>query len=128
MTEQQFRTEATENVKQVINYISAHEYDKLLSVTTLHSSWCDGESQEEGLAAFVEWLEGQLEMWAEDYEKEFVIDAFEEEQLDIMHFEGNRGFANYEPQSFGEPLDFWFEIEFAIDEQDKITSEINVNI
>lgn len=129
MTEQQFKIEATENVKQIINYISKNEYENLLNITSIHESWCDeGEGQADGLANFVEWLEGQLELWKEDYEKEFVIDAFEEEQLDIMHFEGQRGFANYEPQSFGEPLEFWFEIEFMMDENDKLTSQFHVNV
>lgn len=128
MTEQQFKIKATQNVKQIINYISNKEYSDLLTVTTIHSSWYDeGETPTDGIKSFKEWLEEQLEMWSEDEGIEFVIDDFDEEQLDIMHFEGSRGFATYTPQSNGEEIDFWLEIDFSIDENDNITSVFNIN-
>lgn len=129
MTEQQFEIKAIENVKQIINYIVNEEYSKLHRITNINSSWYqDGETQIDGMERFGEWLKGQLEMWSEDEEKEFVIDTFNEKNLEIDEFEGDYVFATFNPTSNGEVLDFWFEIQLRIDENDVLTSEFNVNI
>lgn len=43
MTKQQFHEEAIENVRQIVNYITDHEYEKIQTVTTIdlsvHSSF-----------------------------------------------------------------------------------------
>ena len=129
MIKQQFKIKATENVKQIINYIANEEYSKLHTITNINSSWCeDGETQTEGIERFGTWLKEQLEMWSEDEEKEFVIDSFKEEYLEIDDFEGNRVFATFRPRSKDEELDLWFEIEFTIDKNGNLISVFNVNI
>ena len=129
MIEQQFEIKAIENVKQIINYIVNEEYSKLHIITNINNSWCkDGETQIQGMERFGEWLKGQLEIWSEEEEKEFVIDTFNEKYLEIDEFEGDHAFVTFNPTSNGEVLDFWFEIKFTIDETDELTSEFNINI
>lgn len=129
MTETQFREKAIKNVKQLIDCIAGHAYEKLHTIAAISPSWCGGgKTQEEAMAEFAEWLDGQLEMWAEDEGKEFVIDPFEEQHFDIQHFGESRASATYDPQSHGEPLDFWFELDFTIDGAGRITMEFDINI
>jgi len=129
MTKQQFEIIAAENVQKIINYISQEDYDKLSLVTSIDSSWCNnGETQTEGIKKFGEWLKGQLQMWSEDYGKDFVIDPFDKKNLNLDDLEDNRSFSEYSPTSHGEELDFWFEIKFTVDDNGKVTSEFNVNV
>ncbi len=129
MTEAQFGERAIKDVKRLIDCIAGHEYEKLHTIADINPSWCgEGKTQAEGIAEFTEWLDGQLAMWTEDYETEFVVDPFEEQHFDLLHFEGSRAAAVYHPQSHGDPLDFWFELYFTIDGNDTITMEFEINI
>ncbi len=128
MTKQQFEIIAEENVQKIINYISQEDYDKLSLVTSIDSSWCNnGETQAEGIKTFGKWLKEQLQMWSEDYGKEFVVDPFDKKNLNLDDLEDNRSFSEYLPTSHGEKLDFWFEIKFTADDSEKLLSEFNVN-
>lgn len=129
MTEAQFREKAINNVKQLIDCIAAHEYEKLHTIATISSSWCSKDkTQEDGIAEFTEWLDEQLKLWAEYEGKEFVVDPFEEQHFEILHFEEHCVSAAYNPQSHGEPLDFWFELDFGIEDDGSISLEFEINI
>ena len=118
-------------VEEIINCIAQSEYDKLASITKIESSWCDeNKSQESGIKAFEEWITEQLALWSEDEGKEFVVDKFDENclDLDIEEVKNERIFVTYSPTSYGEELDFWFEIKMYLDEENTLISEFNVNI
>ncbi len=129
MTEQEFKTKATELVKVIINNIADKKYDELAAVAQIHSSWVEsGQTQEQAFLEFGKWLDEQLAMWAEEEEKEFVIDRFDEACLgDIELEEDNTSFTTYNPTNSGEELDFWFEIDFKVEENGPITASFNVN-
>lgn len=129
MTEQEFKLKATELVKVIINNIADKKYADLAAVAQIHSSWVEsGQTQEQACLEFGKWLDEQLAMWAEDEEKEFVIDRFDEACLgDIELEEDNTSFTTYNPTNFGEELDLWFEISFKVEENERITATFNVN-
>lgn len=129
MTEQEFITRATELVKQIVDAIADKEYAKLASFSQIDSSWIKpGQTQEEAFLAFGEWLDGQLAMWEEDEEREFVVDHFNKSCLDDIELEGNSSFVTYNPTNSGEELDFWFEISLEIGNNDQMVATLNVNI
>ena len=80
---------------------------------------------------FGKWLVEQLAMWEEDEGKKFVVDHFERSCMENIHEErletDKRDIVSYNPTSFGEQLDFWFEIEFFI-ENGQIKAVFDVNI
>jgi len=129
MTEQGFKIKATELVKVIINNIADKKYAELAAVAQIHSSWVEaGQTQEQAFLEFGKWLDEQLAMWAEDEEKEFVIDRFDEACLgDIELEEDNTSFTTYNPTNSGEELDLWFEISFKVEENERITATFNVN-
>lgn len=129
MTEQEFKTKATELVKSIVNNIADKKYDELAAVAQIHSSWVEsGQTQEQAFLEFGKWLDEQLAMWAEDEEKEFVVDRFDEACLDDIELEeDNTSFTTYNPTNSGEELDFWFEIDFKVEENGQITATFNVN-
>ena len=73
----------------------------------------------------------QLAMWEEYEGKKFVVDHFEKSCMENIHeerLEIDKGdMVSYNPTSFGEQLDFWFEIEFFI-ENGQIKAVFDVNI
>ena len=78
------------------------------TVTSLDDSWLDEDkSLEDCYIKSREWLDGQLELWAEDEEKEFVIDNFVIDAIDELEVDENEVFVTYNPTSHGEKLDFW---------------------
>ena len=129
MTEQEFKSKATELVKVIVNNIADKKYDELAAVAQIHSSWVEsGQTQEQAFLEFGKWLDEQLAMWAEDEEREFVVDRFDEACLgDIDLEEDNTSFTTYNPTNSGEELDFWFEIDFKVEENGPITATFNVN-
>ncbi len=129
MTQDNFEVLAVEKVKAIVDCISAKKYDELSAITLIEDSWCgDGGQQEDAVKNFAEWLEGQLDLWAEDEGKEFVVDPFKRENLELDDLNEGFSFLTYSPTSFGEQLDFWLEIEFHLDDDDNLTSMLNVNI
>lgn len=119
MTEQKFKAKAAELIKLMVDTIADKEYKKLVSSIPPKPSWSsfiDAESTPENdCLGFGEWLDGQLAMWEKDEDKKFVVDHFNESCLDEIELEDdNTSFVNYRPTSFGEELDFWFEIEFEV--------------
>ena len=129
MTEQEFAAKAAETVKQIVDAIAGKEYERIASFAQIDSSWMKpGQTQEEAFQAFGEWLDGQLAMWAEDEEREFVVDHFDESCLDDIELEEDKSFVTYNPTNSGEELDFWFEIEFNMDKNEQISATFNVNI
>lgn len=130
MTEQKFREEAIENVRQVVNCIADHEYEKLQTVTTIdlsvHSSF---KTQSEAIKEITTWLEEQLQIWSEYENKELVIDHFDEKyfHFKIHPFEGNSAFGYINPHSHDEELELVFEFNFVVDD-DHVTSRFSINI
>lgn len=132
MTEQEFQSKATELIQLMVDTIADKEYAKLVSSIppkTSWSSWNDAEpTPENACIGFGQWLDGQLAMWEEDEDKKFVVDHFNDSCLeDIELEEDNTSFVTYNPTSFGEELDFWFEIDFKL-ENEQITAVFDVNI
>ncbi|MBD5128843.1 MAG: hypothetical protein HDT43_02800 [Ruminococcaceae bacterium] len=129
MTEQEFEVNAEEIVKSIVNKISEKKYAELALVTRIDSSWVkSGQTQEQAFSAFGEWLDEQLAIWEEDEERKFVVDKFDISCLDDIELEeDNTSFTTYNPTSFGEELDIWFEIKFCVDKNEQITATFNVN-
>lgn len=134
MTNKEVKKLAIEKVKAIINLLAAKDYKGLAKVTNISSSWIDeGKTSEDGCIEFGEWLDEQLDMWAEDEGKKFVIDTFEEDGIiyfsddldeDDKLFEDNIFRANYRATSHGEELDFWFEINIDV-EKEESTFDVN---
>lgn len=129
MTQEQFHAEITRRVKEIINDISREEYDKILTVALIDPSWCEGQgTQEDGIKELSEWLRGQLALWAEEDGKDYVVDPFNEENMDIDQTEDVYAFTTYTATSHGEMLDIWFEFECTYDENGQVKIVFNVNI
>ncbi|MBR2403387.1 MAG: hypothetical protein IKB01_11605 [Lachnospiraceae bacterium] len=114
-------------IENVVNCLAEKNYEILGSLIEIDESWSD-EGADNAAECFAEWLEGQLEMWIEDYEKEIIIDFYDEKQVDPYAFSNGKAYYEYRPTSNGEPLDFWFEIEFSEDEEGNLSAVFNVNI
>ena len=132
MTEQEFMAKATELIKLMVNTIADKEYTKLVSSIPPKPSWssfCDAEpTPENDCLGFGQWLDEQLAIWEEYEDKKFVVDHFDESCLDEIELEDDgTSFVTYNPTSFGERLDFWFEIDFTV-KGDQITAIFDVNI
>lgn len=132
MTEQKFKAKAMELIKLMVDTIADKEYTKLVSIIPPKPSWAsynDAEpTPENDCLGFSEWLDGQLAMWEEDEDKKFVVDHFNESCLDEIELEDdNTSFVSYHPTSFGEELDFWFEIDFEVKDE-QIIAMFDVNM
>ena len=132
MTEQEFKAKATELIKLMVDTIADKDYTKLISSIPPKPSWAsfnDAEpTPENDCLGFGEWLDGQLAMWEEYEDKKFVVDHFDESCLEEIELENdNTSFVTYNPTSFGEQLDFWFEIDFEV-KDGQITAIFDVNI
>lgn len=135
MVESGFKTKAQELIKLMVDTIADKEYAKLVSGIPPKLSWAsyiDAEQTvENACLGFGKWLVEQLAMWEEDEGKKFVVDHFERSCMENIHEErleiDKRDIVSYKPTSFGEQLDFWFEIEFFI-ENGQIKAVFDVNI
>ena len=68
-----------------------------------------------------------MALWSEDYEKEFVVDAFDESKLTLDDLENGHSISEYSPTSHGEELDFWFELNMCTDDADDLILTFNIN-
>ena len=138
MVEPGFKTKAQELIQLMVDTIADKEYAKLVFSIPPKLSWAsyiDAEpTSENACLGFGKWLVEQLAMWEEDEDKKFVVDHFEKsciediDDIDEARLEtDNRDVVCYNPTSFGEQLDFWFEIEFFI-ENGQIKAVFDVNI
>ncbi len=134
MTEQEFTIKATEIIKQMINTIADKDYKKLASFMRIDPSWIhEGQTMEEAFEKLGEWIDGQLEMWEEYEGRKFVIDHFNESNIDELDFSSlekqNFTMSSYQPANQGENIDeFWFEIAFRIENNGELVSELNINV
>ena len=134
MTVQEYKEKMTEIVKQFVNAVADKEYAKLSSIMKTESFCNHGETQEEGFLYFGNWLDEQLECWEEDYGHPFVVDHFQEKSLDLNEGEifksGDEYLASatYSPTSNGEQLDFWFEFDIKIKEDNTLSVVFDLNI
>ena len=113
-----------------MNNIADKKYAELASIAKIDDSWIDeGQTQEQAFMSFGKWLDEQLAMWAEDEEREFVVDHFDASRLDdeIEVEDDDRAFASYSPTNSGEQLDLWFEFDFEIGDDEKVAAKFNVN-
>ncbi len=132
-----YQTKAQELIKLMVDAIADKEYAKLVSSIPPKLSWAsyiDAEpTLENACLGFGQWLDEQLAMWEEDEDKKFVVDHFKKscicmEDINESRLKtNNRDMVSYRPTSFGEQLDFWFEIEFFL-ESGQITAVFDVNI
>lgn len=128
-----FQTE--ELIQLMVDTIANKEYAKLVSSIPPKLSWAsyiDAEpTAENACLGFGTWLGEQLAMWEEDEDKTFVVDPFKKSCMEDIHEarleKERRDMVCYNPTSFGEPLDFWFEIELFI-EDERLKAEFDVNI
>ena len=138
MVESGFKTKAQELIKLMVDTIADKEYAKLVSSIPPKLSWAsfiDAEpTAENACLGFRKWLVEQLAMWEEEEDKKFVVDHFQKscmeniDDADEARLEtDNRDMVCYTPTSFGEQLDFWFEIEF-FKENGQIKAVFDVNI
>ena len=138
MVESGFKTKAQELIKLMVDTIADKEYEKLVSNIPPKLSWAafiDAEpTSENACLGFGKWLVEQLAMWEEYEDKEFVVDHFQKscmediDDTDEARLEtDNSDVVCYRPKSFGEELDFWFEIEFFT-EDGQIKAVFDVNI
>ena len=135
MAQLEFKSKAQELIALMVDTIADKEYAKLVSSIPPKLSWVsyiDAEQTlENACLGFGKWLVEQLAMWEEDEGKKFVVDHFEKSCMENIHEErfetDKRVIVSYSPTSFGEQLDFWFEIEFFI-ENGQIKAVFDVNI
>ena len=135
MTGSGFEAKAQELIQSMVDTIADSGYEKLVSSIPPKLSWAsyiDAEpTVENACLGFGKWLVEQLAMWEEDENKKFAVDHFQKsciEDIDETRLETNkRVIVCYNPTSFGEQLDFWFEIEFSI-EDGQIKAVFDVNI
>ena len=133
MTQQEFNEKATELIKEMVNAIADKDFSRLAASIPPKLSWAHQidaeETAENACIGFGKWLEEQLALWEEDYEKKFVVDPFDSGRLDNIDEldEEGQSFNTYNPTSFGEQLDFWFEIEFQV-ENKQIIAVFDINI
>ena len=135
MAKAEFESKAEVLIKLMVDTIADKEYAKLASSIPPKLSWAsyiDAEQTlENACLGFGKWLVEQLAMWEEDEGKKFVVDHFEKSCMENIHEErfetDKRVIVSYSPTSFGEQLDFWFEIEFFI-ENGQIKAVFDVNI
>lgn len=138
MAESTLKAKAEELVKLMVDTIADKDYTKLVASIPPKLSWAsfiDAEpTLENACLGFGKWLVEQLAMWEEDYDKKFVVDHFnkscmeEIDESDESRLETNNlTVICYNPASFGEPLDFWFEIEFFM-ENGQIKAVFDVNV
>ena len=133
MTQQEFNAKATELIKEMVNTIADKDFSRLAASIPPKLSWAHQidaeETAENACIGFGKWLEEQLALWEEDYEKKFVVDPFDSGRLDNIDEldEEGQSFNTYSPTSFGEQLDFWFEIEFQV-ENEQIIAVFDINI
>lgn len=132
MTEKEFIEKATELIKQIVNAIADKKYTALASLAKIDlnwSSWLDlEETPESACLGFGQWLEEQLAMWEEDEQRSFVVDHFDESCLEeIKLWADNTSSVTYFPTNSGERLDFVFEIDLKIDQNNEIIAALDVN-
>lgn len=130
MTQIEFETRSKDRIKSLINYISQNKYSDISSVAMIDASWCsENESQEDGICTFEKWVKEQLQLWTDDNDKEFIIDCYDEKQLDlrIVENDANCLIGEYTPTSYAEELEFWFELDLCKDENDNIILCFNIN-
>ena len=133
MTQQEFNAKATELIKAMVNAIADKDFSRLATSIPPKLSWAHQidaeETVENACIGFGKWLEEQLALWEEDYEKKFVVDPFDSGRLDNIDEldEEGQSFNTSNPTSFGEQLDFWFEIEFQV-ENKQIIAVFDINI
>lgn len=128
-----FQTE--ELIQLMVDTIANKEYAKLVSSIPPKLSWAsfiDAEpAAENACLGFGTWLDEQLAVWEEYEDKKFVVDPFHKscmEDINEARLEmERRDMVCYNPTSFGERLDFWFEIEFFL-EDGRLKAEFDVNI
>lgn len=133
MANLEFQTE--ELIQLMVDTIADKEYAKLVSSIPPKLSWAsfiDAEpTAENACLGFGQWLDEQLAMWEEDEDKKFVVDPFKKSCMEDIHEarleKERRDMVCYNPTSFGEPLDFWFEIELFM-EDGRLKAEFDVNI
>ena len=137
MTQDEFKIKATELIRLMIDAIAEKEYTKLVSTIPPELSWATFDNAEptpeNACLGFGKWLDMQLAMWEDDYGKKFVVDHFnkscmeEVDESDESRLEtNNRTMISYNPASFGEELEFWFEIEFEVSDK-TMSATFNVN-
>lgn len=125
MDQETYKEKVISTVKELINCISAGEFEKIPSNVDIHKSWYSGDmTRDEAINEFKEWLEGTLALWREENGKDYVIDAFNEASMDCDDLE----FIEYAPRSNGEKLDFWFEIFVYQNEGREPRIIFNVNV
>ena len=124
---------AQDLVKRMVDTLANKEYTKLISSIPPKLSWAmEAERTPENACAGVgKWLDGQLAIWQEEYNKEIAVDRFDRscmEEIDESALKADgRAIVCYNPTSFGEPLDFWFEIEFFL-KNGQVTAVFDINI
>ena len=133
-----FKAKAQELIQLMIDAIADKEYEKLVSSIPPKLSWAsfiDAEpTSENACLGFGKWLVEQLAVWEEYEDKKFVVDHFQKscmediDDTDEARFEtDHRDMVCYNPTSLGEQLDFWFELEFFM-ENGQIKAVFDVNI
>ena len=133
-----FKTKAQELIELMVDTIADKEYANLVSGIPPKLSWASyikaEPSPENACLGFGKWLAEQLALWEEYEGKKFVVDHFQKscmdeiDETDETRLEtNNRDILCYNPTSFGEGLDFWFEIEFFT-EDGQIKAVFDVNI
>jgi hypothetical protein len=124
-----FEKEAIELVQAIVNLIAENNFSEMSEKTLINESWCGTSgSQLDGFKKFEKWITGQLAMWEEDEGVPFRVDLFSIDKLDLGDLSNGVSKSSYQPTSYGEDLDFWF--EFVIYERDDnhLQIEFNVNM
>ena len=120
MAESGFRKKGQELIQLMVDTIADKAYANLVFSIPPKLSWAsyinEEPTAENACLGFGKWLAEQLALWEQDEDKKFVVDHFKKSCMEDINEErlemDKREMVSYHPTSFGEPLDFWFEIEF----------------
>lgn len=121
--------EVKKRIASFINALARKDGDQLVQAVSIAPAWLkSGETPAHYLLDMSNWIEEQLALWAEDEGHPFVIDAYHEDQLDwdFQSLEDNA--ITYRPTSFGEELDFWFDIELALTDDGQPLVYVMLNV
>jgi hypothetical protein len=133
MTQQEFNAKATELIKEMVNAIADKDFPRLAASIPPKLAWAGqvgaDKTVENACLGFGKWLEEQLALWEEYNGQKYTMDRFDPQCLDEIDALNEKGvsFNTYNPASFGEQLDFWFEMEFQV-KNEQISAVFDVNI
>ena len=124
-----FEKKAIELIKEIVELIAEKKFTEMSEKVLINESWCGNSgTQADGIDKFKKWITGQLAMWEEDEGVPFRVDSFSIDKLNLGELSNGVSNSIYQPTSYGEDLDFWFEFVILERHDNNLQIEFNVNM